>query len=295
MTIACPVCRVPLGSCPHAYSRIDGIWRLIRPERAEAVAVFLRDYTRIRLAEGRGSDDPAFYRNLPHCPADHPIAAQWRLHRRTFECLRDRVLRHLTPGSEILDLGAGTGWLSNRLAHLGHRPCAVDISCDDRDGLGAARHFEAAWPRLQAEFDYLPFPDASFDAVVFNASLHYSSDYARTLGEAARVLRPRGSIVVLETPVYRSEASGRKMVEERHAAFLQRYGTRSDSAASIEYLTWKQLDGLAREMNIRWKIIFPWYGLAWSLRPWIAKIRRKREPSRFPILQATLTPAPSRQ
>lgn len=247
---------------------------------------FARDYTTIRLAEGRGSDDAEFYRSLPDCPADHPIAPQWRMHRRTYACLRNRVLPAFGAGKEILDLGAGTGWLSNRLALLGYRPCAVDVSCDRQDGLGAARHFTNQWPRLQAEFDYLPIADESVDAAVFNASLHYSTEYERTLRETMRVLRPGGNIVILETPVYKDDASGRQMAKERHIMFAERYGTFSNSVASIEYLTWESLRALEKKLNIGWKVIFPWYGTAWALRPLIAKVRGKREPSRFPILLA---------
>jgi SAM-dependent methyltransferase len=186
----------------------------------------------------------------------------------------------------ILDLGAGTGWLSNRLARLGHDPCAVDLSCDRQDGLAAARHFDSAWPCVQAEFDCLPLPDGSVDVIVFNASLHYSSDYVKTLQEALRVLAPRGFLVVLETPVYKSESSGRRMVEERHALFLERYGTRSDSMASIEFLTWSRVAQIELQLQAKWKIVRPWYGIRWALRPWIAGLKKKREPSQFPILIA---------
>jgi len=219
------------------------------------VTAFVRDYTKIRRAEGRGSDNPEFYRNLPDCPDEHPLAWQWRTHRRTFACFRDRALPGLALGSEIVDVGA-------------------------------ARHFAPSWPRLQTEFDDLPLDDVCVDAVVFNASLHYSTDYARTLREALRLLRPGGSIVILETPVHDHESSGRRMMEERHAAFQARYGTRSDSVASIEYLTWERLRALEPELNITWNVIYPGYGVGWALRPWIAKWQRKREPSRFPILQA---------
>ncbi len=139
---------------------------------------------------------------------------------------------------------------------------------------------------MQAEFDHLPFPDASVDAVVFNASLHYSTDYARTLGEALRVLVPGGSLVVLETPVYKLESSGRRMVAERHELFLKRYGTRSDSVSSLEYLTWPAVAELGRTLDLKWQIMRPWYGLRWALRPWIARMKSKREPSQFPVLIA---------
>ena len=295
IAMACPVCRGALtdggdaadcAACRHTYLKWNGVWRMLRPERIAPIENFLADYTKIRLAEGRGSADAAFYRRLPDCPDDHPMAWQWGIRRRTFSCFRDRALPSLEAGKSILDLGAGTGWLSNRLAHLGHEACAVDLSCNDQDGLEAARHFDCAVQCVQAEFDYLPFPAGSFDAVVFNASLHYSTDYATTLREALRVLRPGGSLVILETPVYKVEASGRRMVEERHETFLKRYGTRSDSIPSLEYLTWDRVGELGSELGLKWQAIQPWYGLQWALRPWIAKLRKRREPSRFPILIA---------
>ena len=295
IALACPVCREALeitgetahcGACRRKFTRQNGVWRMLRPERLAPIENFLADYTKIRLAEGRGSADAAYYRNLPACPHNHPMAWQWGIRRRTFSCFRDRVLPSGGASLRILDLGAGTGWLSNRLAQLGHEPCAVDLSCNDQDGLEAARHFDAGWLRVQAEFDHLPFPNASVDAVVFNASLHYSADYVKTLGEALRVLAPGGFLAVLETPVYELESSGRRMVEERHAFFLERYGTRSDSLDSIEFLTWSRAAEIGRELDVTWNVLRPWYGVRWALRPWIARIKRKRAPSQFPILVA---------
>ena len=255
-TLACPVCRTPLASshcpgCNRDWPQVDGIWRFLPPERAEIFEPFLRDYTRIRHAEGRGSEDPAHYLRLPDCdpvPSDRLAMAD-----------AEPDLGHLPAprpprlGPKILDLGAGVGWLSHRLAELGYQPCAVDVSVDDRDGLAAARHYNPDWPRLQAELDHLPLADGQADAAIFNASLHYSSDYAATLREARRVLRPGGSLVILESPIYRKEESGQRMVAERHADFERRFGTRSDALPSIEYLTWDRLDDLARELGIRWQ------------------------------------------
>jgi SAM-dependent methyltransferase len=189
------------ATCNYEYKEQNGVWRMLRPESPSGIEKFLADYTKIRLAEGRGSADAAFYRALPDCPADHPTAWEWRIKSRTFLCFRNRVLAPLGSRLRILDLGAGTGWLSNRLANLGHEPCAVDLSCNERDGLEAARHFGSDWRRVQAEFDHLPFAGASVDVVAFNASLHYSTDYAKTLQEALRVLVPGGCVAVLETPV----------------------------------------------------------------------------------------------
>jgi hypothetical protein len=67
-------------------------------------APFLADYTRIRQAEQRGSDDPAYHLGLPDCPPDHPIAAQWALRRRTLAAFTRRLLPRLGSGLRIVDL-----------------------------------------------------------------------------------------------------------------------------------------------------------------------------------------------
>lgn len=296
--MACPQCQANLGAlptqtqattlacehCGNRYSCVDGIWRCLPPERLAALQPFLRDYTRIRLAEERGSQSPDFYLKLPSCDPGHPLAWQWAIHKRTYDCLVRRVLPQLGQNPSILDLGAGVAWLSRRLAEHGCMPCAVDVSVDDQDGLGAARHYTPSWPRFQAEFDHLPFASHVADAVIYNSSLHYSSDYATTLREALRVLRPGGKIIVLETPIYEKEESGKRMVAERHAFFEKQYGTRSDSIPSQEYITWDRLAQLERELGLRWKRIEPWYGWKWAMRPWVARWKGKREPSRFVIL-----------
>ena len=288
--LACPACRTRLDdqtrcpACAVTYRSSEGIWRFLSPQRLDQLAPFLRDYTRIRLAEGRGSDDPDYYRKLPSCNADHPLAGQWRIRQRTFECFLHRVLPSFGERLKILDLGAGFGWLSHQLAARGHFPCAIDLSVDDRDGLAAGRHYGPDWLRMQAEFDHLPLDAASVDTAIYNASLHYSTDYHATLSEALRVLLPDGCIVVLESPIYKRDESGRQMVAERHAAFERQYGTRSDAIPSREYLTWGTLEKLASNLHLTWRVVTPWYGFRWAMRPLIAGLKNKREPSRFAIL-----------
>jgi SAM-dependent methyltransferase len=325
---ACPVCRAPLALLePNAlrctndgrvYCRLDGIWRFLTPERAAVFAPFLRDYTAIRNAEGYGYDDLARLQRLPDVDPADPLAWQWRMRAISFASLRRNVLEPLghcnndlpltlppssfvlRPSSDrysglrVLDLGAGVGWLSNRLAGLGHYPCAIDLNLDARDGLGAARHYGGDWPCVQAEFDRLPLADHQADLVIYNASLHYSTGYHATLAEALRVLRPGGRIVVLDSPIYRHDASGRQMIAERQAAFARDHGTRSDALPNVGYLTWAMLRDLGRALGLRWRIIRPWYGWRWALRPWRARLWRQREPSTFALLIAQRTGTESR-
>jgi hypothetical protein len=73
------------------------------------------------------------------------------------------------------------------------------------------------------------------------------------------------------------------MLAERRAAFRQEFGIASDSIRSLEYLTDQRLRDLECALNIRWEQTTPDYGWQWALRPLFAKVRGKREPSRFRI------------
>lgn len=246
---------------------------------------FLDDYARIRSAEGRGSDESAYYQALPFADLSGRNSDQWRIRARTFRYFVRRVLP--CQRLKVLDLGAGNGWLSYRLAELRHQPVAVDIFADPRDGLRAARHYPVKFPLIEADFDRLPFTNSSFDLVVFNASFHYSPDYARTLAEARRCLRPEGRVVILDSPVYKLSNHGEQMRAERQVFFEQQHGFRSEALRSIEFLDEPTLDTLARDLRLTWRIHRPWYGLGWMLRPWKARLKRRRPPSRFWILEGT--------
>ena len=111
--------------------------------------------------------------------------------------------------------------MSYRLAKQGHAPVAVDLMTNDQDGLAAAEHYKQSlpslFPRFQAELDNLPFADGQFDLVIFNASFHYSENYEKTMAEALRCTRRNGTVIIADTPWYRDEKSGRRMLEERRA------------------------------------------------------------------------------
>jgi hypothetical protein len=122
--------------------------------------------------------------------------------------------------------------------------------------------------------------------VIFNASFHYSENYVVTLREAFRCVRKGGVVIISDTPWYSREESGRQMVAERRALFSQRYGTASDSIKSLEFLTEERLRILEEQLSTRWTRHSPQYGLKWATRPLMAKLRGKREPSRFHIFVA---------
>lgn len=230
---------------------------------------FVSDYRCIRAAEGHGFATVAELQRLPNVERGHRHAAIWRIRQSSYHALLTRVLSPFRAGLQILDLGAGCGWLSHRLAQLGHETVAVDINCDEQDGLGAAGRLGCR--RVLADFDRLPFSDDYADVVIFNGSFHYSTDFAVTLREAFRVSR---LVVIMDSPIYHDEASGRRMVEETR-------DQRSTAIACKQFLTWSELETLAD-----WRVVRPWYGLRWRLKPLVAAVKRTREPAQFAVLAA---------
>jgi len=245
---------------------------------------FLDQYAVIRHAEGRGSYDPAYYNALPWRDLTGKNSDQWAIRARSYRRFEHSVLNRAGKPLRILDVGAGNGWMSYRMALRGHKPVAVDVFTDRLDGLGALRHYKVPVYGIAADFDCLPFRDETFDLLIFNSSLHYSADYRRTLSEARRCLRPSGRLVIIDSPVYRRAEHGELMRAERRAYFEKAFGFRSDVIESIEYLDEPALTSLAADLGIEWTRRRVWYGWRWALRPARAKLMGKRPPSRFMIL-----------
>ncbi len=295
VALRCPCCFVEIDTlccsrCGFQMQVESGVVHALLPERVEHYAAFVKDYEAIRCAEGRYSETDDYYLHLPHFDKSGRNQQQWAIRAKSFDYLMQHVLSPACVNLKILDIGAGNCWMSYRLILAGHRAVAVDLLTNRQDGLAAGErydhHLEQPIPRFQAEMTRLPFRAEQFDAVVFNASFHYAESYESALREALRCLKPGGQVVVSDTPWYPRESSGQEMIAERQASFICRYGTASDSIASLEYLTDERLRALEGALSLRWIRHTPNYGLRWRLRPLIAKLRRRREPSRFRIYVA---------
>jgi SAM-dependent methyltransferase len=310
LQLQCPQCGISLArlmedefppevgytcaSCGFQVVHANGIWKTLPAGRAARYEQFMREYQTVREAEGRGSASAEYYLALPYEDLSGCNRQQWAIRARTYQFLENRLL----PGFEvpagrelrILDLGAGNGWMSYRLTLRGHRAVAVDLLSSERDGLGAAKHYRQLLPRLfpcfQAELDRLPFGNQQFDLAIFNASFHYSEDYCQTLREAMRCVRAGGAVLIADTAWYTREESGQCMIAERRNLFNERFGFPSDGLASHEFLTDERLRTMEERCGIQWKAYSPFYGPRWALRPVLARVKGKREPSRFRIYVA---------
>jgi ubiquinone/menaquinone biosynthesis C-methylase UbiE len=256
------------------------------PERRSVLERFVHEYEIIRQAEGRGSEEAAYYLALPFADLSGKRREEWRIRAQSFKTLLAHVVEPLQGERpmRILDLGAGNGWLSNRLSLRGNRLVAVDLGVSALDGLGAHIHYDHPFLLLQAEFDRLPLAGRQFDLAVFNSSFHYSSHYETTLGEAARMVKVGGKVVIVDTPVYHDGNSGEQMVRERQDQFRKRYGFPSSALESENYLTYRRLIDLKRELCRTAEMHWPIPEWRWNVRRWKARLGDQREPAQFPII-----------
>jgi SAM-dependent methyltransferase len=98
-----------------------------------------------------------------------------------------------TESLDVLDLGAGTGKLTDALLRAGHRVVAVEPLAQMRAILAASH---PAARVLAGRAEQLPLPAGCVDAVVVGTAFHwFEHDLAQA--EIARVLRPPGVLGVL--------------------------------------------------------------------------------------------------
>jgi demethylmenaquinone methyltransferase/2-methoxy-6-polyprenyl-1,4-benzoquinol methylase len=99
------------------------------------------------------------------------------------------------PGDRVLDACCGTGDLAVEAERRGGRVVGLDFS---ERMLERARRKSGAIEWIQGDALALPFPDADFDAATVGFGVRNLADLEAGLKELARVLRPGGTLAVLE-------------------------------------------------------------------------------------------------
>lgn len=90
-------------------------------------------------------------------------------------------------GSLVLDLGAGPGVMSRLVTEKGGEPVLLDVSI----AMLSASRFPN---RVRAIFEFLPFREGVFDAVVSGFALRDAHDLSQAVGQLASVLKRGGRL-----------------------------------------------------------------------------------------------------
>lgn len=219
-TLRCPACRrddslvlharvrddrevregtLTCGNCERSFDISAGIVDLLH----EPAGFILREGAGLeRFADVMRNDgwDRAKIRSLPDI--DDPY---WYGQRAAF----DRVVGEVDPqpGESVLDVGANTCWASNLLAQRGLEVIALDITRTEMQGLATAEYFidsgEVFFERLLSNMADAAIASNSLDHVFCCEVLHHNDLRAmrRTYREIHRVLKPGGTLMVLNEPM----------------------------------------------------------------------------------------------
>ncbi len=138
---------------------------------------------------------------LPNIAESDPHSAQWLVRKKSFH----RFVQYLIaqhPGSSILDIGCGSGWMANGLAKKGFQVCAIDLNYLE---LRQAAHIfkettNVTWLYGNILTDVVP--QDSMDYIVMASSLQYFVDISQLMKSLFRILRDAGEIHIIDTPFY---------------------------------------------------------------------------------------------
>lgn len=191
----------------------EGTWAFYRLARGELAAQLARSLLALLPGEDPGLRlDRSRLARVKKARADAAAAyfrenaARWDEIRRLYADEREveaALLRAAGNGHrirEFLDIGTGTGKILALFGPTIDHGLGIDMS---REMLALARaNLEAAAlancdVRLGDMYG-LPLADHSADAAVLHQVLHYADDPAAAIGEAARVLRPGGRLMIAD-------------------------------------------------------------------------------------------------
>jgi SAM-dependent methyltransferase len=111
-----------------------------------------------------------------------------------------RALGMLLPPLEVADLGCGEGYLTVETARWAKHVTAVDRSAGvlARAKALAARKKCSNITWKKGELEAVPIDSHAMDVALLSQALHHASEPAAALGEAARILKPGGRLLILD-------------------------------------------------------------------------------------------------
>src|SRR5438093_4737026 len=174
------------------------------------------------------------------------VSGSWDVVRKSFygDEVRDAVLAaaKVLPSDIVLDVGAGTGFLTEGAAKIARKVIAIDFSeamtGESRVKLGG-RNVEFKIGNVEK----ITLPDASVDAVIGNMILHHCLNPDVAVKDMARVLVPSGRLALSDLQQHNYEFLRKEHTDRwlgfdilRLRSMLQQYG--------LDYRCVEQLDSL---------------------------------------------------
>lgn len=159
------------------------------------------NYIQVRSLEGRIlSNDQVL--KLPFTTTDNVHHHEWNLRRNSYKRLLS-VLKKKKP-TTLLDIGCGNGWLVGNLAKefTNCQLSGIDVNLVELEQasqlFGSARSCFYYLDLLNSSF----FEKASFEVIIFNASIQYFKDLSTIINIAKSLLKSGGILLINDSPIY---------------------------------------------------------------------------------------------
>ena len=145
-----------------------------------------------------------------------------------FNAVVENVLGNM-DGLKVVDIGAGTGRVTRKLASLGAcvfgvEPNASHVETAEAEG-GGARY-------VLAPAEATGLESGEFDVTLFSYSLHHVADMEAAIREACRLTRMNGRIAVLEPEAPDPAYPAMRFIDDERAVYAQAQTALGDAAAS---------------------------------------------------------------
>jgi SAM-dependent methyltransferase len=184
-------------------------------------------------------------------------------------CGNPTALATLSPGEAVLDLGSGGGidvLLSAKRVSPGGKAYGLDMT-DEMLELAEKNKAEAGAENvefLKGNIEEIPLPEGHVDVVISNCVINLSTDKARVMREAHRVLKPGGRFAVSDMVFF--EAKG-KLPPELVESVESWAGCVSGALQKEEYeelLRGAGFEDVSVEVTHTYEEEFAEAGLAWG-------------------------------
>jgi ArsR family transcriptional regulator len=143
-----------------------------------------------------------------------------------------QALARLLPALEVVHLSSGTGALTREVARWAGRVVAVDETPRARPRGGARRDRGAPVTHVRGALTRVPLPSATFDLALLAQALGPVEEPEAALAEAARLVKPGGTVLVLD------------LLPHREAWVRARLGHRRQGIAPARLAAWLERAGL---------------------------------------------------
>lgn len=111
--------------------------------------------------------------------------------KKVFEKELEYLLKKLKGYKRILSVGCGPAIIERGLQENGFEVTGLDVSKEALEGSPDSMR------TVIGNAEEMDFPDSSFDAAIYVASIQFIADYVRAIEETARILRRDGKLIAM--------------------------------------------------------------------------------------------------